>query len=100
MLRTTPTFRITLLILISWTLLFFIYPIIAAIVGLFASSVLIFYIAFNGMRKGVIMAGFGLRGFIFERSLKPFMFWFFILLYVFVGVLVCGLAIFGILKNF
>jgi hypothetical protein len=92
----TPAFRIPFLILISWTLLFFIYPKIAGIIGLFGISALFFYGVRNGMRKRVIKAMIAGTISTFERDRQPFMFWFFILLYLFVGLVVIGLGIFCI----
>jgi hypothetical protein len=98
-LNMTPAFRIPFVILISWTLLFFIYPYIAMLFIFPVVSVLFFYFAISGVRNGVTGTAYGLRGFTFERSRKPFLFWFFILFYFLWGILILGMGIFAILKN-
>jgi hypothetical protein len=95
----TPV-RITLGIIISWTLLFLFHPLTAMLFIFPAFSVFFFYNAINGVRNGVTRIAYGLSGFAFDRRQKPFMFWFFISFSIFWGILTLGMGVLVVLKNF
>ena len=87
-------------ILIGWTVLFFIFPLIAMSILVFAISTLMFYLMCSALRGGVARIAYGLRGFAFERGQQPLAFWLCILLYICTWIAGFGLVIFGIIKNF
>jgi hypothetical protein len=95
-----PPYRILFSIIIGWAILLFIYPIIAAIVGIFAISGFFIYNAFDGVRNKVTGIAYGFRVFTFERNQEPLGFWLCILLRIICAMLAFGLAIFGIFKNY
>jgi hypothetical protein len=92
--------RIALVIVISWAILFFLSPYIAALPLLPAASAFFFYNAIISMRTGVTGWAYGLRGLAFERSQQTFMFWLIVLFKIFMGTLCLGMGILAILKYF
>jgi hypothetical protein len=96
----TPAFRIPFLILVSWTLLFFIFPLVAlAVMGL-GISALFFGCVLKCIRTGVVAgSNGGSIWFSFERSRQPALFWVFTLLYLACGIGAICLAVFGVFRN-
>jgi hypothetical protein len=96
----TPAFRIPFLILIGWTLLFFIFPMIAmAVMGLGIGALFFGYVL-KCLRDGVVAGSrLGSFSFSFERSRQPAMFWLFTLLYFACGIGAVSLAVLGAFRS-
>jgi hypothetical protein len=95
----TRDFRIWGSVLIGWTLLFFIYPMIAMFIVGFGMSTFFFYIVLKAVRDGFIKVAFGFRVATCQRNQEPFLFWFFILFFISMRTLLSGMIIFGIYKK-
>jgi len=54
-----PPYRILFSIIIGWAILLYIYPIIAAIIGVFAIGAFFFWNALNAVRNGVTGIAYG-----------------------------------------
>jgi len=87
--------------LIGWTLLLFIFPYIASLFIFPAVAYFLFYRARNGMRNGVIYVSpnKGFNSFPFYRNRQPFLFWFFILFSIVMGIVCLGMLVWSIFEN-
>ena len=96
----TPSFRIPFLIMIGWTLLFFIFPLVAMAVMCLGISALFVGYVLKCIRTGVVAGSrLGSISFSFERSRQPALFWVFTLLYLACGIGAVCLAVFGVFRN-
>jgi hypothetical protein len=95
-----PPYRFLFSIIISYAILFVIYPKIAALFVCPCLGAFFFYSAFNMVRNGDTAIAYGFHVFTFKRNQKPFMFWFFIMFYIFWGILALGMGILVFLKTF
>ena len=94
-----PPFRILFCTLIGWTLLLFIYPLIAMSLMVIGLGVAIICLARQGVRDGIIQGGKGSANFSFEREKQPLMFRVVILLQVIFGVSIIVGVIFGVIHD-
>jgi hypothetical protein len=90
-------------ILIGWTVLFFIYPMIAMFsMGLWLGVFLFIYAVLKSVREGIVRGSNapGSFYFSFERYRQPILFWLVVLLYASTAIGIIAISIIGFVKNF
>jgi hypothetical protein len=95
----TRDFRIWGSILISWTVLFFVFPVVAAIILGFGFVCLFSHAVVKGVRDGVTAGGIKWWSFPVERVRRPFLFWFYICLFALCGIISFVGSVWGIASN-
>ena len=96
----TLAFRMPILILIGWTILFFIFPLAAMLIVCLGVSAIFFYFALVSLRQGSVRGGgYGFPSFSFDRSRQPIQFWIVNMLILGFGIDLLSLVIFGFFHN-
>jgi hypothetical protein len=93
-------FTLLVIMLVAWVLLFIYAPVIAACIGLLGIAALILRAGINGLRKGSVSINARTKFVTYNRSNNPIEFWFYVILFILIGIFACGFAVFPILEKY
>lgn len=97
--KTSLDFRITIGVLITWTLLLRFLPKVCFIVSFIAAGCFILYQGFNGLRNGEICVKAAVDTTAYSRRNNPIEFWFYILFFGLLGIALCIYPIYHLIKS-